>query len=144
MHILPPAGDWSALTGRLAAGEVFALFSWGFYKLGSQKLILRDKSLCILTWGLRWTLARDEIQYVVTTPASLTIFLVDGTRVRPSMFWSSGPGSCISVIAGSRTSHPEKRFATRRQIGVRFLVLKKPEKELRAFADGGLALMRCF
>lgn len=89
---MPPAGDWAALPGRLSGGGVCAIFSWAFYKLGSQRLILGEKTLQILTWGLCWAVSRDEIERVVLTPASLTIFLSDGTRIRPSMFWSSGPG----------------------------------------------------
>jgi hypothetical protein len=93
---MPPAGDWGALADRLIAGEVCALFAWGFYKLGSQKIILARDAMRILTWGAVWTVGRDEVERVLLAPSSLTIMLCDGSRIRPSMFWSSPTGMALA------------------------------------------------
>lgn len=89
---MPPAEDWRAIGDRLLAGEIMAVTAWGFYKLGSNRIVLRATSMEIVTWGLRWFVDRAEVADVVQFPASLTIILTDGSRIRPSMFWSSGPG----------------------------------------------------
>jgi hypothetical protein len=115
----PPAGDWHALPARLLVGLVGALFAWFFYKLGSQRVVLGTDTMRIVSWGLVWTIRRDEIAKVTLTPASMIIILTDGKRIRPSMFWSSGTGM-IAVRAGrfanfsSRTTIAEAIRAWRR------------------------------
>jgi hypothetical protein len=66
--LMPPADDWGALSDRLIAGEVSALFAWGFYKLGSQKIILARDAMRILIWGAVWTVGRDEVERVLLAP----------------------------------------------------------------------------
>jgi hypothetical protein len=89
---LPPSGDWSAIGDRLIAGEVTAVFAWGFFKLGSQRIILADNTMRIITWYLTWTVGRNEVADVALSRQALTIVLIDGSTIEPAMFWSSGPG----------------------------------------------------
>jgi hypothetical protein len=96
---MPPAGDWSALGDRLIAGCVLAVACWAFYKAGSQRVVLDQHEMRIFTWGAVWTLPRDAVSRVLLTASALTIVLADGTRVRPSTFWSS-PTGVLAVRAG--------------------------------------------
>jgi hypothetical protein len=88
---MPPAGDWSALAVRFNA-EIIVLGSWAIYKAASNKIILSGEVMQIVTWGLIWTVRRAEVARVALLQASLTIFLTDGSKIRPSTFWASGPG----------------------------------------------------
>jgi hypothetical protein len=56
---MAPPSRWSDLGDRLIAGEVTAVFAWGFYKLGSQRIILNDDAMRIITWCLTWTVGRS-------------------------------------------------------------------------------------
>ncbi len=96
---MPPAGDWSALGDRLIAGGVCAAACWAFYKAGSQRVVLDQREMRIFTWGAVWTLPRDAVSGVLLRTSALTIVLADGTRVRPSTFWSS-PIGVPAVSAG--------------------------------------------
>jgi hypothetical protein len=62
------------------------------FKLGSQRIVLGVTSMRIVTWGLTWIVDRREVADVVLSPAAMTVKLTDGSRIRPSTFWSSGPG----------------------------------------------------
>jgi hypothetical protein len=112
---MPPAGDWAALGDRLFAGEVCAVFAWFFYKLGSQRVVLGASSMRIVTWGLVWMVGRDEVDRVMLSPSALTVVLADGSKIRPSMFWSSGTGFAF-VSAGIFTN-----FSSRRTISERIM-----------------------
>lgn len=89
---MPPRGDWSAIGDRLLASEIVAVVAWGMYKLGSQRVSLGPSAMRVVTWGVSWTVGRDEVKDVVLLPSALEIRLTDGSSIRPSMFWSSGPG----------------------------------------------------
>jgi hypothetical protein len=101
---MPPRGDWRAIGDRLLAGEVSTAFAWGMYKLGSQKIVLGAASMRIVTWGLTWTVDRREVANVVLSPAAMTVQLTDGHRIRPSTFWSSGPGMIYFQVGLFRNS----------------------------------------
>lgn len=91
-HPFPQVGDWSALPSRLIAAEVLAACAWAFYKLGSSRIVLRETSMDIMTWMLRWTVERGEVANVAAEPSALAIYLADGCVIRPSTFWSTPSG----------------------------------------------------
>jgi hypothetical protein len=76
----------------LIAGEVCAVLAWGLYKLGSQRIVLNGDTMRIITWGLIWTVVKDELADVALSPQVLTIVLADKSTIEPLMFYSSGPG----------------------------------------------------
>jgi hypothetical protein len=84
--------DWDRFPMRVATGEIFAAGTWLFYKLASNKIILRAGNADILTWGIRWRIGRDEVANVTLGASALTIELTDGCKIRPSMFWRNLPG----------------------------------------------------
>ncbi len=110
---MPRAGDWSAIGDRLIAGEITVLVAWTLYKLGSQKVVLGETTMRIVTWGLSWTVGRDEVARVVLSPSSLTVVLADGSKIRLSMFWSSGSGVAF-VSAGLFTNFSSRRTISER------------------------------
>ena len=76
----------------MIAGEVTAVFAWGFFKLGSQRMILTDNTMRIVTWFLTLTVGRNEVADVALSRQALTIVLIDGSTIEPAMFWLLGPG----------------------------------------------------
>jgi hypothetical protein len=100
------AGDWSQLGGKLIAGEIFAVFAWGFFQLGSQRIVLAEDTMRIMTLFLTWTVGRHEVANVSVTRQYVTIVLVDGSTIEPMMFWSSGSG--LFPNANSRVTISEK------------------------------------
>jgi hypothetical protein len=86
---MPPRGDWRAIGDRLLAGEVLAVVAWGMYKLGSMRIVLGASAMRIVTWGVSWTVLRDEVSDVKLRPSQLVTSLADGSSISPSMFWSS-------------------------------------------------------
>jgi hypothetical protein len=107
---MPPAGDWKALGDRLIAGIVLAIGCWGFFKVGSQRIVLDDEDMRIVTFGAVWTVPRNAVSKVVLAASALTIVLKDGTNIRPSMFWSS-PTGVVAVRSGQFAN-----FASRQTI----------------------------
>jgi hypothetical protein len=91
-HQFPLAGDWSALPSRLIAAEVLATCAWAFCKLGTSRIVLRETSMEIVTWMLRWTIGRGDVADVAAEPSALAIYLADGCVIRPSTFWSTPSG----------------------------------------------------
>jgi hypothetical protein len=89
---MPPPSHWSTISNRLIAGEVCAVLAWGLYKLGSQRIVLNGDTMRIITWGLIWTVVKDELADVALSPQVLTIVLADKSTIEPLMFYSSGPG----------------------------------------------------
>lgn len=90
---LSPAGDWSQIGGRLIAGEICAVFAWGFFQLGSQRIILADDAMQIVSFALTWTVGRNEVADVAVSREATTIILVDGSTIEPMMFMSWGRGA---------------------------------------------------
>lgn len=84
--------DWDDFPMRVFAGETWAAITWLFYKLASNKIILRAGNADILTWGIRWRIGRDEVADVTLGASALTIELTDGCKIRPSMFWRNPSG----------------------------------------------------
>lgn len=100
----PPPGDWHALGTRLDVGLICTVFAWGFYELGSQQIVLGDEVMRILSLGTEWRVRRDEVARVVLSPASLTIVLTDGRRIRPFMFLSTPSGIVMLSIGWFRNA----------------------------------------
>jgi hypothetical protein len=90
---MPPAGDWSAVVNRLAAGEICVVFGCGFFALGSQRIILADNAMRIVSFALTWTVGRNEVADVAVSREATTIILVDGSMIEPMMFMSLGRGA---------------------------------------------------
>ena len=84
--------DWGHFPMRVATGEILAASTWFFYKLASNKIILRARNADILTWGIRWRIGRDEVADITLRASVLAIELADGCKIRPSMFWRNLPG----------------------------------------------------
>jgi hypothetical protein len=97
----PKAGDWHALSSRLIAGEICGIAAWCFYKVASNKVILSEASMQVITFMFRWTINRDEISDVKLVPSSMVIMLTDGCIIRPSMFWLT-PAGALYFGAGLR------------------------------------------
>lgn len=91
-HAQLTKNDWGDFSMRVATGEIWAACTWLFYKLASNKIILRAGNADILTWGIRWRIGRDEVADVTLGASVLTIELTDGCKIRPSMFWRNLPG----------------------------------------------------
>jgi hypothetical protein len=127
---MPPPGDWRAIGDRLLAGEVLVFGAWFMYKVGSQRIVLRAASMEIITWGLRWVVGRREVADVVLLPASLTVRLTDGSTIRPSMFWSSGPGMLYLQLGLFRNSMSRET--------IREKILEWREKPVPASPGSGL------
>lgn len=113
-HRFPAAGDWSALSSRMIASIVCACAAWAFYKVASNKAVLHDESMEIVTFMLRWTVARDEVADVRVVPSSLEIRLADGCAIRPSMFWTTPAGAVYS--AAGLFKNAMSRSTIRKQI----------------------------
>lgn len=96
-----PGAPNHSLGARWGFGEIVAVWGWGLYKLGSQRIVLGDDEMRILTWGVCWRVARGEVRDVVLSaePFSLAVVLEGGYRIRPSMFLAS-PGGVGFLRAG--------------------------------------------
>lgn len=97
-HRMPPHGHWASLGVRFFAGEMGMLFVWFFFKIGSNRIILGGESMRIVTWGLCWTVRRDEMVEVVQKPSALVFVLSDGCQIRPSTFWSTPTGTIYTSM----------------------------------------------
>ncbi len=119
-HRFPAAGNWNALPSRLIPGLIFACLVWLFYKLASNRLILGNEYMSIVSVITCWKVARDEIIDVRIMPSSLAIILEDGCLVRPVMFWTT-PAGAIYTSAGlfknamSRSAIRDQILSWRRQ-----------------------------
>jgi len=109
---LPSAGDWHALVDRLGVGLICTVFAWGFYELGSQQVVLGEEGMRILSFGTEWRVRRDEVAKVVLSPASLTIVLTDGRKIRPFMFLSTPLGSLLLRMGWFRNAMSRTTIAS--------------------------------
>lgn len=89
---MPPPGDWQAIGDRLLVGEILVVAAWAFYRVGSMRIVLRAASMEIVGFGLKSVVRRNEVADVFLRSDCLVIVLTDGSRIRPAMFWTSGPG----------------------------------------------------
>jgi hypothetical protein len=53
----------------------------------------------VVSFMLRWTVARDEVADVRVAPSSLEIRLADGCAIRPFVFWTT-PAGAVYFAAG--------------------------------------------
>lgn len=99
--VLHPGAPNHSLGNRWGFGEILAVWGWGLYKLGSQRIVMGDDEMRILTWGVCWRVARGEVRDVALSaePFSLAVILDGGYRIRPSMFLAS-PGGVGYLRAG--------------------------------------------
>src|SRR6202012_3273888 len=63
LEILHPAARDRTLSFRLGA-EIPVVFMWLIYKLGSQRVILGEDEMRIVTWGLCWRVPRGAVRDV--------------------------------------------------------------------------------
>ena len=82
------------LFARWLGGQVLVTGAWAVYKLASNRLVLGEQDMRIVSWGRIWTVCRGEVEEVLLTDEafSVTISLTDGTVIRPFMFMASPLG----------------------------------------------------
>lgn len=87
-------GPQHSLADRWGGGEIVIVSAWAFYKLASQRIILGGEAMEIVSWGLIWTIRRDEVESAVITSEvlSTSVVLADGSVIRPTMFLLSPTG----------------------------------------------------
>jgi len=94
-------GPQHSLVDRWGGGALVVVWAWAIYKLGSNRIILDEDSLKIVSWGLIRTIPRGEVESAVVTSEafSVSIVLADGSVIRPAMFLLS-PGGMSYARAG--------------------------------------------
>jgi len=87
-------GPEHSLAARWGGGQLVILGIWALYKLASNRIILGEDVMRIVSWGRIWTVCRGEVESVLLTDEifSLSIILTDGTIIRPGMFVASPLG----------------------------------------------------
>jgi hypothetical protein len=87
-------GPQHSRAARWGGGELVVVWAWALYKLGSNRIILDEDSLEVVSWGLIRTVPRGEVESAVVTSEafSLSIVLADGWVIRPAMFLLSPAG----------------------------------------------------
>jgi hypothetical protein len=104
-----------SLFDRWLGGQVAITFAWGLYKLGSNRMVLGEKVMQIVSWGRIWTVSRGEVRSVVLADEafSLTIILTDGSEIRPAMFVASPLGVGYFQAGLFRNSMSREAIAAR-------------------------------
>jgi hypothetical protein len=82
------------LLDRWVGGQVAITFAWGLYKGGSNRIVLGEKAMRVVSWGRTWTVGRGEVRSVLLADEafSLSVMLADGSVIRPFMFMASPLG----------------------------------------------------
>ena len=98
-------GPQHSLAARWGGGELVVIWAWAIYKLGSNRIILYEDSLEIVSWGLIRTIPRGEVESAVVTSEafSVSIVLAGGSVIRPMMFLLSPVGVSYAGPGCSRT-----------------------------------------
>jgi hypothetical protein len=83
-----------SLFARWLGGQVLAVAAWALYKLASNRIVLGEESMRIVSWGQTWTVRRGGVAQVELTDEafSLAITLTDGLVITPFMFVASPAG----------------------------------------------------
>jgi hypothetical protein len=104
-----------SLPARWLGGQVAITFAWGLYKLGSNRIVLGQDAMRIVSWGRTWTVRRGEVKSVLLASEafSLSIILADGSVIRPFMFMASPSG--VAYLRGGlfRNSMSRETIAAR-------------------------------
>lgn len=104
-----------SLPARWLGGQVAITFAWGLYKLGSNRIVLGQDAMRIVSWGRTWTVRRGEVKSVVLASEafSLSIALADGSVIRPFMFMASPFGTVYLRGGLFRNSMSRETIAAR-------------------------------
>jgi hypothetical protein len=104
-----------ALFDRWLGGQVLVTGAWAFYKLASNRIVLGEGAMRIVSWGRIWTVRRGEVEEVLLTDEalSLSIILADGLVIRPFMFMASPLGVGYFQAGLFRNSMSREAIAAR-------------------------------
>lgn len=104
-----------SLYDRWLGGQVLVVGAWTLYKLASNRIILGEDAMQIVSWGRIWTVCRGEVKSVQLTNEafSLSIILRDGLVIRPVMFMASPSGVVYFRVSLFRNAMSRETIAAR-------------------------------
>lgn len=90
--VASPGAPNHTLLARWLIGQVLALAVWGFYKMGSQRIILCADVMRVVSFIQIWNVRRGGVQETDLEDDlyALVIALVDGSVITPLMFMLQG------------------------------------------------------
>ena len=90
--VASPGAPNHTLLNRWVGGQVLALAVWGFYKMGSQRIILSADVMRVVSFFQIWNVRRGGVQEtdLEDDQYALVIALVDGSVITPFMFMLHG------------------------------------------------------